>query len=288
MPTLIELLDAGAHFGHKKERSHPKAKDFIFTLREGIHVIDLDKTREGLEKALEFLKKQIIFGKTILFVGTKKQAQSLTQKVAEAANMPYINQRWLGGTLTNFATIRKNITQLESLEAKTKSPDFEVLTKKEKKVITDKIERLSKIFGGVRNMKNLPDAIFVIDAAKEKLALEEGNRMEIPIVAICDTDANPDKITYPIPANDDAPKTLSLLMSLVEEAVVSGAKEKPVAVPVEKTEPKNIEKAEIEKPKEVTENQPKADQPRAGKIVNRPKADQPRAGKETKEVKKEK
>ena len=278
MPTLIELLDAGAHFGHKKERSHPKAKDFIFTLREGIHVIDLDKTKEGLENALEFLKKQMILGKTILFVGTKKQAQGLTQKVAEAANMPYINQRWLGGTLTNFATIRKNITQLESLEAKTKSPDFDALTKKEKKVITDKIERLSKIFGGVKNMKNLPDAIFVIDAAKEKLALEEGNKMEIPIVAICDTDANPEKITYPIPANDDAPKTLSLLMSLVEEAVVSGAKEKPVEVPVEKVEPKNIEKAEIEKPKEVIENQPKADQPRAGKISK----------KETKEVKKEK
>ena len=268
MPTLIELLDAGAHFGHKKERSHPKAKDFIFTLREGIHVIDLDKTKEGLEKALEFLKKQMILGKTILFVGTKKQAQGLTQKVAEAANMPYINQRWLGGTLTNFTTIRKNITQLESLEAKTKSPDFEVLTKKEKKVITDKIERLSKIFGGVKDMKNLPDAIFVIDAAKEKLALEEGNKMEIPIVAICDTDANPDKITYPIPANDDAPKTLSLLMSLVEEAVLSGAKEKPVEIPVEKVEPKNIEKSEIEQPKEVTEK----------KIVK----------KETKEVKKEK
>lgn len=244
MPTLIELLDAGAHFGHKKERSHPKAKEFIFTLREGIHVIDLEKTQDGLEKAIEFLKKQVNLGKTILFVGTKKQAQDLTKKVAEASSMPYINQRWLGGTLTNFETIKKNITQLETLEAKTKAPEFEVLTKKEKKVITDKITKLARTFDGVRKMKNLPDALFVIDAAKEKLALEEGNRMEIPIVAICDTDANPDKIQYPIPANDDAPKTLNLLMALIEEAVTSHA---PVAEEKETVEEKPAKKVVKEK-----------------------------------------
>ncbi|AKM82005.1 TPA: 30S ribosomal protein S2 [Candidatus Berkelbacteria bacterium] len=248
MPTLIELLEAGAHFGHKKERSHPKAKEFTFTLREGVYVIDLEKTLSGLEAALEFLKKQASLGKTILFVGTKKQAQVLTQKVAENTGMPYISHRWLGGTLTNFETIRRNITQLDTLEAKTNSPEFDLLTKKEKKVITDKIEKLMSTFGGVRKMRNLPDAIFVIDAAKEKLALEEGNRMEIPIAAICDTDANPEMVTYPIPANDDAPKTLDMLMKLVETAVLEGEGMKNVEAP--KAEVKTETPAKKEEAKE--------------------------------------
>lgn len=222
MPTLIELLEAGAHFGHKKERSHPKAKDFTFTIREGIYVIDLDKTVANLQKALEFLKTQAGLGKTILFVGTKRQAKDLTKKVAESTNMPYINQRWLGGTLTNFETIRKNLKSLEALEAQTKDQNFANLTKKEQKVINDKIAKLVQTFGGVRSMKNLPDVIFIIDAAKEKIAVTEGNIKEIPIVAITDTDADPEKVTYPIPANDDAPKTLEMLMSLVEKAILEG------------------------------------------------------------------
>ena len=168
--------------------------------------------------------------------------------MAENTGMPYISHRWLGGTLTNFETIRRNITQLDTLEAKTNSPEFDLLTKKEKKVITDKIEKLMSTFGGVRKMRNLPDAIFVIDAAKEKLALEEGNRMEIPIAAICDTDANPEMVTYPIPANDDAPKTLDMLMKLVETAVLEGEGMKNVEAP--KAEVKTETPAKKEEAKE--------------------------------------
>lgn len=258
MPTLMELLEAGAHFGHKKERSHPKAKEYIFTLREGVYVIDLDKTKAYLEKALTFLKQQASLGKTILFVGTKRQAKELIKTVAGSTNMPYINRRWLGGTLTNFTTIRRNLQNLESLENQTKSPDFQKITKKEQKMVNDKLTKLIDTFGGVRAMKNLPDVIFVVDANKEKLAVTEANITEIPLVAIADTDANPDEIQYPIPANDDAPKTLELLMGLVEKAILEG---QGVQQSTTKTEaPKEIAKAEI-----VEDNRPKADQPRAGK-----------------------
>lgn len=222
MPTLIEMLEAGVHFGHKKERSNPRAKDYIFTLKEGIYVIDLEKTQDYLAKALEYLKQQISMGKTILFVGTKRQAKKIIQEVAESVEMPYINQRWLGGTLTNFETIRKSLQTLENLQKQTDGPDYEKLTKKEKKVISDKITKLESTFGGVKKMKNLPDAVFVIDAAKESLAIEESNRVGIPVVAIADTDANPDVINYPIPANDDAPKSIEMIMGLVKTALTEG------------------------------------------------------------------
>lgn len=246
MPTLMELLEAGAHFGHKKERSHPKAQEYIFTLREGVYVIDLDKTKAYLEKALTFLKQQAGLGKTILFVGTKRQAKDLTFKVAQSTNMPYINRRWLGGTLTNFATIRRNLQNLESLENQTKSPDFIKLTKKEQKIVTDKLTKLLDTFGGVRTMKNLPDVIFLIDAAKEKLAVTEANITNVPLVAITDTDANPEDINYPIPANDDAPKTLELIMALVEKAILEGLGTPQVA---NATDEKVVVKKEIEEKK---------------------------------------
>ena len=235
----MEMLEAGVHFGHKKERSHPRAKDFIFTLREGVYVIDLDKTQEDLQIALEFLRKQVTLGKNILFVGTKRQAKEITQRVAEKTGMPYITKHFLGGTLTNFETIRKNIIQMEELEAKILTPEYAALTKKEKKIINDKREKLLSVFGGVRGMKNLPDALFIIDGNKEKLAVTEANRMGIPVVAIIDTDANPDTINYPIPANDDASKSLTLLMDVVEKEMVkaSGAGDK-AAVVEEKAEVK--------------------------------------------------
>jgi small subunit ribosomal protein S2 len=221
MPTLVELLEAGTHFGHKKQRSHPRAKDYIFTLREGIYVIDLEKTQEYFKRALEFLKRQISSGKTILFVGTKRQAKEITKKVAQNLGMPYVTHRWLGGTLTNFETIRKNLQELERLENQTKTPEFAALTKKEKKLVTDKLERLQITFSGIKEMKNLPDVVFAIDANKEAGVIAEAKRMEIPVVAICDTDANPDKITYPIPANDDAPKSIEILMKVVEDELGS-------------------------------------------------------------------
>jgi len=233
MPTLVELLSAGTHFGHKKERSHPRAKDYIFTLREGIYVIDLEKTQEYLKSALEYLKRQISSGKIILFVGTKRQAKDAVKKVAENLGMPYVTHRWLGGTLTNFETIRKNLQALERLENQTKTPEFAALTKKEKKIVTDKLERLQITFSGIKEMKNLPDVVFAVDANKEAGVIAEAERMEIPVVAICDTDANPDKVTYPIPANDDAPKSIEILMKVVEEELKS--KEEESAKPEEKT-----------------------------------------------------
>lgn len=220
MPKLIEMMEAGVHFGHKKERSHPKAKDFIFTLREGIFIIDLDQTNERLEKALSFLKKEIDEGRTVLFVGTKRQAREMVKNLAKEADAPYITQRWLGGTLTNFETIKKNIKELERLEEQVKTQEFVSLTKKEQKVITDKLAKLQEVFGGIRNLKSLPDALFIVDAHHENLAVMEANRMKIPVVAICDTDSDPTKITYPIPANDDAAKSLELIMGEVEKAVL--------------------------------------------------------------------
>jgi len=245
MPTLMEMLEAGVHFGHKKERSHPKMKDYTFTLREGIFIIDLDKTRDSLESALEFLKQEYSAGKTILFVGTKRQAKIALQETAELAGMPYVVKRWLGGTLTNFATVKKSITEMESLEARTKSPEFEALTKKEKKIVTDKLEKLQGIFTGIKDLKNLPDVVFVIDANREKLAVDEASKMGIPVVAVADTDADPTKINYLIPANEDAVKSVELIMD--EIATAFGAKPKPV-----KEEEAEIS-AEDEKVQEIAE-----------------------------------
>lgn len=227
MPTLVELLDAGVHFGHKKERSHPRAKEFIFTLREGVYVIDLEKTQDLLKEALEYMKRQLSSGKTILFVGTKRQAKDLVRKTAETLSMPYVTHRWLGGTLTNFDTIRKSLLELEKLENQIKSPEFDALTKKEKKLITDKMERLEITFSGIKEMKTLPDVVFVVDANKEAGVIAEANIKEIPVVALCDTDANPDNITYPIPANDDAPKSLEMLMGVIEKEL-KGSKEQEI------------------------------------------------------------
>jgi len=211
MSTLTEMLEAGVHFGHKKERSHPKAKDFIFTLREGIYVIDLDKTKEGLKEAIDYMKRQIMVGKMILFVGTKRQVKDIIKAGAENLGMPYIVHRWPGGLLTNFETIRRSINELERLEAQTKSPEFEGFTKKEKKVISDKMAKLLRVFEGIRDMKRLPDAVFVFDAAKEELAIAESKRMGLPIIGVCDTDADPEDIDYPIPANDDAAKSIDMV-----------------------------------------------------------------------------
>lgn len=215
MPKLLDLLDAGVHFGHKKERSHPKMKDYTFSLREGVFIIDLDKTKDLLTAAVDYLKKEVEAGKIVLFVGTKRQAKDIVKATAEAAGMPYIIHRWLGGTLTNYETVRRSITEMERLEALTKSSEYNAITKKERKVIADKLEKYETVFGGVKEMKKLPDIVFVVDAHREKLAVDEASRMGIPVVALADTDANPENITHIIPANDDAVKSIELIMGLV-------------------------------------------------------------------------
>lgn len=252
MPKLLELLEAGVHFGHKKERSHPKMKDYTFSLREGVFIIDLDKTKELLKEALDFLKKEVEAGKTVLFVGTKRQAKEIVQKTAEAAGMPYIVHRWLGGTLTNFETVRKSIDEMARLEAQIKSPEFNSLTKKERKVVGDRLEKLRVVFGGVKDMKNLPDIIFVVDAHKEKLAVDEAAKMGVKVVAMCDTDANPAGIDYIIPANDDATKAIELVMAEVDSVMSVKKvvkKEEKEIVKEEKVEAKKTEKEEVKKEK---------------------------------------
>ena len=219
MPTLMDLLEAGVHFGHKKERSNPKMKDYTFGLREGVFIIDLDKTKDLLEGALNFVKQEVSEGKTILFVGTKRQAKEVVQRVAVGAGMPYIIHRWLGGTLTNYETVRRSINEMESLEAKIVSPEISAITKKERKVMNDRLEKLHKVFGGVKEMKKLPDLLFVVDAHREALAIEEAARMGIPVVAIADTDTNPKGITHIIPSNDDAVKAIELIMGEVEKLI---------------------------------------------------------------------
>ncbi len=218
-PTLRELMAAGAHFGHKKERSHPKAKPFIYVLREGIYIIDLEKTQVGLERALAVVSDMAARGKTILFVGTKPQASALVKAAAESAGMPFIVNHWPGGLLTNFETIAQNLKRLEALEAKLVAEDDLMTTKKEKRVIDEKIRKSIAVLGGVRDMNGLPDALFVVDVITEATAVNEAYRLGIPVIGVCDTNANPENIDYPIPANDDARKTIELITGLISQAI---------------------------------------------------------------------
>jgi small subunit ribosomal protein S2 len=237
----MELLDAGVHFGHKKERSHPKMKDYTFSLREGVFIIDLDKTKDLLESAMNFLKKEVELGKTVLFVGTKRQAKDIIKATADLAGMPFVNHRWLGGTLTNYETVRHSISEMERLEAQIAAPAFNAITKKERKIVTDHLAKFHSVFGGVKDMKKLPDLIFVVDAHHEKLAIDEASRIGIPVIAIADTDADPEKINYIIPANDDSIKSIEIIMKEVNKIV--GVKFQPKPAPkVEKTAEKPVAK----------------------------------------------
>lgn len=246
IPSLKELMAVGAHFGHKRERSHPKAQQYIYVLREGIYIIDLQKTQEGLEKALNFVGDLAKQGKTILFVGTKPQAADLVKIAAEKANMPYIINHWPGGLLTNFETVAKNLKQLTANEEKLASEEGANLTKKERLVVSEKIRKTTDILGGIRNMKGMPDALFVVDVVAESTAVAEAYRLGIPVIGICDTNANPEKIDFPIPANDDARKTIELVAGLLAEAI-AGNKPAPV-VEAPKEEAKAEEVAEEIKP----------------------------------------
>lgn len=235
-PTLLELLKAGVHFGHKTSRWHPKMKPYIFGQRSGVHIIDLEKTQEMLEKALTYVKTLASEGKVILFVGTKEQAREMIKKAAIDCGMPYIDQRWLGGTFTNFATIKKVAKKLVDLKTKRDKGELMKYTKKERLVFDRTIDKLEIGVGGIQNMSKLPDAVFILDLKKEKTARQEAEQKKVPIVAICDTNINPDGIAYPIPGNDDAVKSVELIINLIAEAVKEGkaqaAKEKPSFVKI--------------------------------------------------------
>ena len=218
--TMKQLLEAGVHFGHQTRRWNPKMREYIFAERNGIHIIDLAQTVSRLDAALAFVRETVARGESILFVGTKKQAQESVRAEAERSGQHYVNSRWLGGMLTNFTTIKRRIQRLEALEARRDAGDFERLTKKEAAKLTEEITKLNTVLGGIRKMRRVPGALFVIDPHREAIAVSEARRLEIPIVAMTDTNCDPDLIDWVIPANDDAIRSVKLICSKVADAVL--------------------------------------------------------------------
>jgi len=220
--TIKQLLEAGAHFGHQTSRWHPRMKKYIFTKRNGIHIIDLEQTAAMLDKACDFVRQVVAEGGTILFVGTKKQAQEAIEQEAQRCGAYFVNQRWLGGVLTNFATIQARIDHLVRLEDQQSRGDFTRLPKKEALKLEEEISRLNKQMGGFKEMTSLPSALFIVDPTEERIALAEAKRVGISVVAIVDTNCNPDDIDYPIPANDDAIRAIKLISSKIADSVIEG------------------------------------------------------------------
>ena len=220
--SMRQMLEAGVHFGHQTRRWNPRMRPFIFTERHGIHILDLAKTVPALDVALQQVRAVASSGQQVLFVGTKKQAREVLRQEADRAAMPYINSRWLGGTLSNWTTISRRIGYYKDLEARAMLGEDPRMTKKERLLLQKEFERMQRSFGGLKNMDRLPGMIFVVDPTMEAIAIEEANSMRIPIVAMCDTDANPDKVTYPIPANDDAIRSIQLIAGRIADAVLEG------------------------------------------------------------------
>ncbi len=220
--SMKQLLEAGVHFGHQTRRWNPKMKPYIFTERNGIYIIDLQKTVRKIDEAYRFVRELVESGEYILMVGTKKQAQEAVREEAARCNMFFVNQRWLGGTLTNFSTIRKRIDRLHALEKMEAEGTFEVLPKKEVTQLKGEKEKLERFLGGIKDMKGLPGAIFIIDPRKERIAVAEARRLGIPIVAIVDTNCDPEEIDYIIPGNDDAIRAVRLITSKMADAVLEG------------------------------------------------------------------
>ena len=223
--TMKNLLESGVHFGHQVKRWDPRMKKYIFAERNGIHIIDLQKTIAAIKDGYDEVRKVTASGKSILFVGTKKQAQQAVQKEAERCGMFYVNNRWLGGMLTNFSTIKKSLQRLKKIEKMEIDGTFENLTKKEVAALQKEKAKLEKNLGGIKEMKELPGCIFIIDTHKEQLAVAEARRMGIPIIAVVDTNCNPEGIDYPIPGNDDAIRAISLFTSIIANAVIESDNE---------------------------------------------------------------
>lgn len=218
------LLEAGVHFGHRTNKWNPKMDEFIFTSRNGIHIINLTKTLSNINRYYDEIVRIVANGGSILFVGTKRQAQETIAREADRCNMPYVNTRWLGGMLTNWRTIRERIETLKKLEKRREAGEFERLTKKEALILERKIAKLQHRLGGIRNMKRVPELIIIVDTEREYTAVKEANVLQIPILGIIDTDGNPDNVDYVIPANDDAMRSIHLLVSTFADAVIEGKK----------------------------------------------------------------
>lgn len=238
--SMKQLLEAGVHFGHQTRRWNPKMARFIFTERNGIYIIDLQKTVKKMDEAYNFVRDLVAEGGSVLFVGTKKQAQDSIKNEAERCNMFFVNERWLGGMLTNFQTIEKRVKRLKALEKQQEDGTFELLPKKEVTILKHEMDKLEKYLGGIKDMKKLPDALFIIDPKKEEIAVKEARKLNIPIIATVDTNCDPDVIDYPIPANDDAIRAVKLLTGKIADAVLEGNQgeqnEVPAAEEAEVTE----------------------------------------------------
>ena len=271
--TMKQLLEAGMHFGHQTRRWNPKMARFIFTERNGIYIIDLQKTIAMMKVAYDFLKDLTAEGGMVLFVGTKKQAQDTVKEQAERCGMFYVNHRWLGGTLTNFQTIRRSIERLKELESMEEEGIFDKLPKKEVVRLRREMEKLERNLGGIKEMEKLPDALIVVDTRNEHIAVAEANKLNIPIVAVVDTNCDPDLIDYPIPGNDDAIRSIKLFCTLMADAILEGKgvltegelaeeapeeqppeeKEEPEAEPEETVE-ENVEQPQVEEEEDAGDN----------------------------------
>jgi small subunit ribosomal protein S2 len=243
--SMRALLEAGIHFGHQTRRWNPKMKPFIFAERNGIHIIDLAQTVKRLDLALAAARETVARGDAVLFVGTKKQAQEPIAQEATRAGQPYVNKRWLGGMLTNFVTIKKRIALLDQLEARQASGDFERLTKKEVSKLVEEMDHLRASFGGIRKMKRLPAMVFIVDPHRERIAVTESRKLELPIIGTGDTNVDPDELDYIIPANDDAIRAIRLLCSLVADACIEGQRERGARTGVEEA-PEPVVEVEVE------------------------------------------
>jgi len=220
-----EMVGAGLHFGHRTSRIHPKMKPYIFGVRNTVHIIDLEKTAEKFKEALQFIKKLISEKKVLLFVGTKIQIRKLVKDVAEACDLPYITERWLGGTLTNFKTIKKRIEYFKEMEEKKKKGEFEKYTKKERAKIDQELKNLELKFGGIKNLEKLPDAVFILDMKNDSLAVKEARKKGLTVIAVADTNVDPTLADYPIPANDDAISSVEYILEKVKETILKSKTE---------------------------------------------------------------
>lgn len=242
--AMKQLLEAGVHFGHQTRRWDPRMAEYIFQARNGIHIIDLQKTSKKVDEAYRFIKEQAEEGKEILFVGTKKQAQECVKEAAETCGMYYVDQRWLGGMLTNFDTIQKRIQRLKDLEAMEQDGTFEILPKKEVILLKKEMEKLEKNLGGIKEMKKVPEVMFVVDPKKERIAILEARKLNIPVVGLVDTNCNPEDVDYVIPGNDDAIRAVKLITNVMANAVIEGKQGEsfePLQEEVVNEEPTSIE-----------------------------------------------
>ena len=220
--AMKQLLEAGVHFGHQTRRWDPKMAEYIFQARNGIHIIDLQKTSKKIDEAYDFMRSQAEEGKKVLFVGTKKQAQECMKEAAEKSGMYYVNQRWLGGMLTNFGTIRKRVERLNELETLQEDGTFDVLTKKEVILLKKEMDKLQKNLGGIKDMTEIPGVLFVVDPKKERIAILEARKLNIPVVGLVDTNCNPEDVDYAIPGNDDAIRAVKLIADVMANAIIEG------------------------------------------------------------------